>query len=418
MTVFLTGDIHSGLDLGKLSARDWPQGQLLTRDDYVIVLGDFGLPWTKPAHPDQAYWLDWLERSPWTTQFVDGNHENYSLLAAYPSEEWHGGRVQRITPHVLHLERGYVFSLMGMTFFVMGGAHSVELFERIPYKTWWPEEIPSQEERERALYSARQAGSVDFVLTHSPSARGVRRLCAAAGLDLPSIEIHEYMEWLDKLAGAFTWKRWYYGHMHMDLPDLEPMTPLFDDIVELPSGRVATCHQAPNRRRLVPTAFWRVRLDAIVNPTEQVPRSCIGRFGRLVELADAEFPNDSFRGWVFDMQMEKGPFGLAPATSQVRLKPVRTLYDFVQAPGGGSDCYLVVPNERGTFRLRVLGEREASVLDDAWVAAGYTPSAVDIEGVQGSVGAAAAADVRTFDVRDARGLCATDYLVRTGRNKG
>lgn len=40
MTVYVTGDIHGGLDMQKL--RDWELGDSLTSDDYLIVAGDFG----------------------------------------------------------------------------------------------------------------------------------------------------------------------------------------------------------------------------------------------------------------------------------------------------------------------------------------------------------------------------------------
>lgn len=43
MTVYVTGDIHSGLDMQKL--RDWELGDSLASDDYLIVAGDFGFPW-------------------------------------------------------------------------------------------------------------------------------------------------------------------------------------------------------------------------------------------------------------------------------------------------------------------------------------------------------------------------------------
>ena len=43
-------------------------------------------------------------------------------LARYPVELWHGGRVQPIRPHVLHLMRGQVFELAGLTFLTKGGA--------------------------------------------------------------------------------------------------------------------------------------------------------------------------------------------------------------------------------------------------------------------------------------------------------
>ena len=48
-------------------------------------------------------------------------------LVKYPIENWHGGRVQPIRPHVLHLMRGQVFELAGRTFFTMGGAASHDI---------------------------------------------------------------------------------------------------------------------------------------------------------------------------------------------------------------------------------------------------------------------------------------------------
>lgn len=44
MAVFVTGDLHGGLDIQKL--RDWEAGERLTRSDFLIVAGDFGTPGT------------------------------------------------------------------------------------------------------------------------------------------------------------------------------------------------------------------------------------------------------------------------------------------------------------------------------------------------------------------------------------
>lgn len=41
MTVYVTGDIHGGLDMQKL--RDWELGDSLTSDDYLIVAGCIGV---------------------------------------------------------------------------------------------------------------------------------------------------------------------------------------------------------------------------------------------------------------------------------------------------------------------------------------------------------------------------------------
>ena len=61
----------------------------MTRDDYVLICGDFGGVWSDS--PKEHEKLDWLEDRPFTTLFVDGNHENYDLLEAMPVENYIAG---------------------------------------------------------------------------------------------------------------------------------------------------------------------------------------------------------------------------------------------------------------------------------------------------------------------------------------
>ena len=67
MTVYVTGDVHGGLDMQKL--RDWELGDSLTSDDYLIVAGDFGFPWGFSA--EECADIAWLESRPYTVLFVD-----------------------------------------------------------------------------------------------------------------------------------------------------------------------------------------------------------------------------------------------------------------------------------------------------------------------------------------------------------
>ena len=54
--------------------------------------------------------MKWLSEKPWTTLFVDGNHENFDRLKNYPiTEEW-GGKVQKIYDKVYHLMRGEIYT--------------------------------------------------------------------------------------------------------------------------------------------------------------------------------------------------------------------------------------------------------------------------------------------------------------------
>ena len=165
--VFVTGDCHG--NFARFEQKHFSEQADMTKDDTVIIAGDFGGVWFGDSRDDET--LDWLERLPFTLAFVCGNHENYDALERYPVDEWHGGRVHRIRPHVLHLMRGQIFELEGCRFFTMGGAKSHDIedgilepdapdFERrlmmlqrkpraryrVNHISWWARELPDDEE--------------------------------------------------------------------------------------------------------------------------------------------------------------------------------------------------------------------------------------------------------------------------------
>ena len=118
--IYITGDTHGGFQ--RFGNKYFPPQKHMSREDYVIITGDFGGLWD--GGPKDWYWLDWLSGKPFTTLFVDGNHENFDLLNALPEKEWHGGRVHEVRENILHLMRGQVFTFGGLTWFTMGGASS------------------------------------------------------------------------------------------------------------------------------------------------------------------------------------------------------------------------------------------------------------------------------------------------------
>ena len=89
MAIFLTGDTHG--DFSRLLPAAFHEQRDLTKEDYLILCGDFGGVWDGGDAEQQ--WLDWLETRSFTTLFVSGNHENYDLLRNYPISQWHGGLV-------------------------------------------------------------------------------------------------------------------------------------------------------------------------------------------------------------------------------------------------------------------------------------------------------------------------------------
>ena len=165
--IWATGDCHGNFE--RFRPEYFPEQAQMTKDDVVVVTGDFGGIWFGDARDDEA--LGCLESLPFTLAFVDGNHENYDALASYPAEKWQGGKIHRIRPHVLHLMRGQIYELEGYRFFTMGGAKSHDIEDgildpddpnfgrkflmlqrrprsryRINHISWWAQELPSDEE--------------------------------------------------------------------------------------------------------------------------------------------------------------------------------------------------------------------------------------------------------------------------------
>ena len=69
--IWITGDTH-GDWVHRLNMNSFPEQKEMTKDDYVIICGDFGI-WNDT--PQQRWNLSWLEERNFTTLFVDGNHE-------------------------------------------------------------------------------------------------------------------------------------------------------------------------------------------------------------------------------------------------------------------------------------------------------------------------------------------------------
>ena len=120
--IYITGDCHA--DFSRFTKHNRMKLPFIFNEkDFVIVCGDFGLLWRKDWTLE--YNLDWLSRLPFTLLWVQGNHENYDMIAEYELEEWNGGKVRHIIrDKIILLERGQVFTIDGKKFFTFGGASS------------------------------------------------------------------------------------------------------------------------------------------------------------------------------------------------------------------------------------------------------------------------------------------------------
>lgn len=211
MAIYVVGDTHGDYDWSKLNTVQFPEQKRLTRADYVIVLGDWGGVWDGGA--SDSYVQKWYEEKNFTTLFVDGNHENFDALTKYPVVEWNGGKVQFITPHIIHLMRGQIYTIEGKTFFVMGGAPSTDKYRRTEGVSWWAQEVPTSEELYEGLNNLDAVGNkVDFVLTHTAPYEVAKLALNAWYVDKDPVN-----QYLEVVAETVDYGDWYFGHWHTDI---------------------------------------------------------------------------------------------------------------------------------------------------------------------------------------------------------
>ena len=156
--IYVTGDIHANLDPKRLDFF-----KSLKKDDIMIVLGDFGFSWNKSF---QNSW-NALDIACLTVS-VMGNHENYDLIKSCAVERVFGADAYKLNPRTFYLMNGEIYNIEGIKSFVFGGADSIDKAYRVPYVSWWPEEIPSRGEFLKGLSNLeRNNWDIDLFLAHT-----------------------------------------------------------------------------------------------------------------------------------------------------------------------------------------------------------------------------------------------------------
>lgn len=231
--IYITGDTHANFKR-RFSVDNFPEQKEMTKDDYLIVCGDFGGIWDADRESNsEKWWLDWFEGRNYTLLFVDGNHENFDRLNGYPVKEWHGGKVHEIRPHVLHLMRGQVFEIDGKKIFTFGGAQSHDVsggilevddpkFKmkkrqldkayvsyRINHLSWWEQEVASEEEMNEGRDNLRKHNyTVDYIITHCCSSS------TQAILGDKDYHVDRETDYLEFIKNHTNYKKWFFGHYH------------------------------------------------------------------------------------------------------------------------------------------------------------------------------------------------------------
>ena len=245
--IYITGDTHS--DFSRFTEENFQIQSEMTKDDYIIICGDFGGVWTfEEESIREKELLDWLDNKNFTTLFVDGNHENYTRLYNYPIEEWKGGKVHKIRDSVLHLMRGKIFDIDNKKIFAFGGAKSHDIqdgilnldeeekiyeyrkrgaYFRIRDFSWWDLELPTNQEMENGIENLEKINyKVDYIISH----------CCPTSIQALINPIYKrdiLTDYLQQISEKCTFKKWYFGHYHDYRQVNAQFTLLYEDILPL-----------------------------------------------------------------------------------------------------------------------------------------------------------------------------------------
>lgn len=228
--IFVTGDTHKGFDAEKLNIENFPEQKGLTKDDYVIICGDFGYC---PVRDKDI--LDEIALLNYTTLFIDGNHEEFETLYKTPLVDFCGGKAHKVNNSIFHLIRGEVYNLQGLKTWVMGGGigsdTQFDLYDET--LTLFSEDIPHIEEMKHGLEALEVNNfHVDLVLTHDAPLQMKR------DLKIPDLALNlKWSHYLQDVYDRLSYKKWFCGHLHRDFtwekPDEKDITCLLDKVVKV-----------------------------------------------------------------------------------------------------------------------------------------------------------------------------------------
>ena len=210
VSIYLYGDLHRTIDLEPLVKLS--EERKVTDKDVLIILGDFGGIWYSEKEDNE--FLNRLASlvSYKHILFIDGNHENFDRLNKMPIIEMYGNPTHEVLKDkIYHLMRGYKYTIEDKTFFAMGGADSIDKYQRIANVDWWSDELPSNEEYERAFKTLDENDfTFDCIISHCTSSYILNDISAYMR------DKNKLTNFFDSILCDLSYKRWYFAHYHLN----------------------------------------------------------------------------------------------------------------------------------------------------------------------------------------------------------
>ncbi len=217
--IWVTGDKH-----GQPEALQTPEYKQLRKNDTLIICGDFGFIWNESKEESKN--LRWLAKRKYQIAFVDGCHENFDKLGAFPVEDFAGGKARRIEKNIVQLLRGEAYSIEGKSILCFGGGLNETHEDSLRNIAWWPQETPSEDDVDTAIKSIEKAnGHFDLMISfEAPSS--IHR-CMEDYLSETGV-IHDVLE---EIRTHCAFSKWFFGRYHVDKSIPPIYRAVFNDVV-------------------------------------------------------------------------------------------------------------------------------------------------------------------------------------------
>lgn len=215
--IFIYGDTHGSYEIHKLDKHS----KLYSKDDFIIICGDFGVLWSNQMDEAEENTLEHLNSFACPVLFIDGNHENFKRIYALPQVKKFGSMVGRYSHNVFHLGRGQIYQLLGKNFFTMGGALSIDKAYRKINESYWLEEDITDAQVKAALETIDKfEGNIDYIITHTIPHRVMKKMAHYMIVDHKihdknTLQLEKIFMKLEEKKHRV--KAWFFGHWHQDL---------------------------------------------------------------------------------------------------------------------------------------------------------------------------------------------------------
>lgn len=227
--VWITGDTHQyENDRFNTFIKNNPD---LDKSDIMIILGDCGYYWDNEMTEKQL--RKKIAKYPFTMCTIKGNHENFSLINKLPKIEWFGAEVSYDMDNKFAiLENGKIYTIYDKTFWIMGGAHSIDKFKRREGISWWKDEIPTDDVLKEGISVLRKYNKIDYILSHTTSLSNVAELHLSP---LPKMFQHENIleKYMENILHTTVFDKHYFAHFHLNKKLDDKNMCLYQQIVQL-----------------------------------------------------------------------------------------------------------------------------------------------------------------------------------------